>query len=139
MARKATAHKAPRSRNKDGAVRKRRTDRNHVIYLITCIPTGDTYVGITVARGRAYQTSARMRWDGHVNHALKEGRPYPLHEAIRTHGPDAFQIEVLCVVRGKAATHKRERELIAELAPSLNVECTDRKLGPNEGHLRLAS
>ncbi len=131
MARKATAHKEAmrnRSRNKDGSLRKRRTDCNHVVYWITCVPTGDTYLGLTFARGRAYQTSALKRWDGHVTHALTEGRPYPLHEAIRTHGPEAFTVEVLCVVRGKEATHAKERELIASLKPTLNVECTERKM-----------
>lgn len=77
-----------------------------------------------------------MRWDGHVRHALNEVRPYPLHQAIRAHGPDAFNIEVLCVVRGKTAVHARERELIVKLAPSLNVECTERKLGRGKGYLR---
>jgi hypothetical protein len=98
-----------------------------VIYLATCTVTGDTYLGLTVARGRAYQASMMKRWQGHTYHALVELRPYLIHEAIRTHGPDAWTHQVLCVVRGKAATHAREKELIAELKPSLNVECTARK------------
>lgn len=137
--RRNVAKETPRARNKDGSVRKRRADRNHVIYRITCSVTGATYVGITVAKGRAYQASARTRWDGHVRHAIREGRPYPLHAAIREHGPEAFKVDVLDVVRGKGAAHKRERELIAELAPSLNVECTERKLRAGQGHIRLAA
>ena len=107
--------------------RKRRTDRNHVIYLITCKVTGDTYVGITVATGRAYKKSVAKRWTKHLYHALVEKRTGLLQIAIREHGADAFEHTVLEIVRGKAATHKRERELIGELAPTLNVELTERK------------
>jgi len=133
MARKATAHKAPRSRNKDGSVHKRRTDRNHVIYQITCTVTGDTYVGVTRALGRAYVHSATERLRKHVRDALNEGRQEPIHHCIRAHVTDvkswspAFKTEVLCVVRGKEAGHAREMQLIQELAPSLNVEGTSRK------------
>jgi hypothetical protein len=136
MARKATAHKAPRSRNQDGSVRKRRTDRNHVIYLITCIKTGDTYVGVTRALGRAYLHSAKERLRKHSRDALNEGRHEPIHDCIRDHVTnwrrvhEAFTVEVLAVVRGKAAGHARELELINELDPSLNVEGTDRKARP---------
>lgn len=127
MARKSKTV-APRSKNKDGSTRKRRSDTNHVVYLVTCATTGDTYVGITYARGRAFLASAYKRWLGHCSHALAEGRPYRLHEAIRTHGADAFEIEVLRVIRGKALAHEAERILINLIKPSLNVECTDRKM-----------
>lgn len=111
--------------------KKRRSDRNHVVYQIVCHPTGERYIGVTVARGRAFQKSARIRWDGHVNHAIVEGRDYPLQRRIREFGPNAFSHEVLQIVRGKQTAHDVERGLIATLMPELNVECTGKKQKQN--------
>ena len=36
--------------------------------------------------------------------------------------------EVLEVIRGKKAVHERERQLIAEIAPALNMEGMGRKV-----------
>ncbi len=91
------------------------------------MPTGETYIGITVVRGRAFKKSVRSRWVAHVYHALVEKRPYRLHEAIRKHGEEAFTHELLEIVRGKAAAHNREVELIHEQVPKLNIEATKRK------------
>ena len=107
--------------------RKRRTDRNHIIYLITCLVTGDTYVGITVVRGRAFKKSLHIRWMNHVYHAMVEGRTFPLQKLIRKHGPEAFAHEILKVVRGKETAHVTEKKLIKKLCPTLNVELTSRK------------
>lgn len=107
--------------------RKRRNDRNHVVYSITCEPTGERYIGITVVSGRAFQKSVKVRWQKHVYHAMVEGRDYALQRAIREHGEEAFSHELLYIVRGKAAAHEIERELIDNEAPELNTECTARK------------
>ena len=101
--------------------RKRRNDRNHVIYEITCDVTGDTYIGITVARGRAYQKSIETRWKGHIYHACVEKRDLPLAATIRYHGPDKFSKRLISIVRGKAACHTEETRLIKELKPTMNV------------------
>lgn len=108
--------------------RKRRVDRNHIIYQITCEPTGETYIGITVARGRAYKGSVDIRWQGHLYHANIENRPYPIHQRIREHGDGAFSKEILHIVRGKTEAHSLEKTLIREKNPPLNVECTSRKI-----------
>ena len=107
--------------------RKRRSDRNHLVYLITCETTGEEYIGITVVRGRAVFKSMDIRWRDHVYHAQVERRDYPLQRSIRKHGAEAFTHEVLWIVRGKAAAHEVERDEIAARAPVLNVECTSRK------------
>jgi len=107
--------------------RKKRSDRNHAIYMITCLVTGERYIGITVIRGRAFQGSVKTRWEGHIYHALVEGRDYPLQKAIRQYGPDSFRYELMNVVRGKQAAHNLELELIRSLAPELNVEGTSKK------------
>ena len=93
-----------------------------MIYSIVCEPTGEEYVGITVALGRAYLKSVKSRWQKHTYHALVEGRSFPLQVAIREHGVEAFSHELLAVVRGKTAAHELEREIMAEREPALNVE-----------------
>ena len=105
-------------------MRRPRSDRNHVIYLVQCIATGQRYIGLTVARGRAFQESVRTRWRGHVHHALVENRAYTLPRAIREHGPTAFKLFLVEVVRGKPAAHRREGELIQAMKPELNELCT---------------
>jgi len=102
--------------------RKRRNDRNHVVYSCVCEKTGEEYVGITVALGSAYRKSVASRWQKHVYHAFVEGRSFPLQKAIRKHGAEAFSHELIAVVRGKSAAHALERELLADRKPALNVE-----------------
>ena len=107
--------------------RKRRSDRNHVIYQLTA-PNGDIYVGLTYARGRAYKRSAKIRWEAHVRNALDYGRENLLSVSIREHGVKGFNREVLEIVRGKQNAHDRERELIKLLRPALNMEGMGRKV-----------
>ena len=106
--------------------RKPRSDRNHVIYRLTA-PDGDAYIGVTFARARAYKKSARLRFESHCRSAFRYGSDCLLHQALRKHGRDSFRREVLEVVRGKAAAHARERQLIAEHQPELNMEGMGRK------------
>ena len=106
--------------------RKRRNDRNHIIYQLTA-PNGDRYVGVTFARGRAYKRSALIRWRAHLRNALEYDRQNLLSLAIREHGPDSFTREVLEIIRGKQNAHDRERELIRLHGPELNMEGMGRK------------
>jgi hypothetical protein len=100
--------------------RKIRSDRNHVIYSLTVGKL--EYIGITYVQDRDPVKSLRRRWQKHVLRALKEGRDWALCKAIRKYGPDAFETEVLEVVRGKAAAHIREREIIRAFRPRLNSD-----------------
>lgn len=109
------------------ARRKRRNDRNHLVYRLTDTLTGEKYIGITVCNGRAYWKSLATRWRKHVYHACVEKRPYLLQERIRSHGEEAFTYEILKIVRGKTQAHEHERKLIKRHLPELNVECTGRK------------
>jgi len=101
--------------------RKKRSDRNHVIYQITNIATGDTYVGLTVAQGQAYLRSVKVRWQKHVSAALKDGKDWSFSKALRAAPDDSWRYQVLEVVRGRKSAHSRERELIGELSPTLNT------------------
>lgn len=100
--------------------RKRRLDRNHIVYSLTVGRL--EYIGVTYVEGRSPTKSLRRRWQKHVRRALTEGRDWTLCDAIRKHGPDAFTVEVLEVVRGKPAAHVRERELIRARKPKLNTD-----------------
>lgn len=100
--------------------RKRRTDRKHVIYEL--VVRDRSYIGMThVSKGSA-DHSVWRRFRKHVNRALTEGRDWNLCKAIRRHGPDAFEVYILAVVRGKSLAHTLERELIRNLQPSLNSD-----------------
>lgn len=102
-------------------MRKKRSDRNHVIYRVTCIDTGDTYIGLTVALGQAYLKSVKVRWQKHVSRARCEDKNWNFCNALRALDDCEWRYEVLEVVRGRKPAHQRERELIAELTPSLNT------------------
>ena len=107
--------------------RKRRNDRNHVIYQLTA-PNGDRYLGVTFARNRAWKRSTKIRWEAHVRNAFDYDRMNLLSIAIREHGTEGFTREVLEIVRGKQNAHSRERELIQLVQPELNMEGMGRKV-----------
>lgn len=100
--------------------RKTRTDRNHIVYSLAVGKL--EYIGVTYVQERSPTKSLRRRWLKHVQRALKEGRDWTLCKAIRKYGPDAFKIEVLEIVRGKAEAHIREREIIRTYRPKLNTD-----------------
>lgn len=99
--------------------RKRRSDRNHIVYALRCGKLA--YIGVTVLQGRAVWKSAQRRFAEHVKRALNEDKDWKLCRAIRKHGPEAFTLEVISVVRGKSAAHVLETKLIAKRKPSLNT------------------
>lgn len=99
--------------------RKRRTDRTHIIYVLT--RGRSTYVGITAKTCSTVAASLRNRVIKHARRAVSENRPWPLYEAMRRYGAESFDVKILEVGRGKAWAHRRERELIREIKPSLNL------------------
>ncbi len=99
--------------------RKARQDRKHAVYMVMNTETGEQYIGITVC-GQKLRTAIKVRWQKHVRRALTENKDWNLCRSIREHGPQAFEVEVLEVLRGRKPAHQRERELIAELCPGLN-------------------
>ena len=107
--------------------RKRRNDRNHIIYQITG-PNGERYVGVTFARGRAWKRSTKIRWKAHVRNTLEYDCKNLLSVSIREHGVESFSREVLEIVRGKQNAHDRERELLQLIQPELNMEGMGRKV-----------
>lgn len=102
-------------------MRKKRNDRNHVLYRVTCIDTGDSYIGLTVAQGQAFLRSVKVRWQKHVSRAMCENKAWSFCEFLREYHDAEYRYEVIEVVRGRKPAHQRERELIRELNPTLNT------------------
>lgn len=100
-------------------MKKKRSDRNHVLYRLW---VGDeTYIGLTVAQGQAYLRSVKVRVQKHLSRAKQEQKDWNLYAALRENEGITVQYEVLEVVRGRKPAHQRERQLIAEYAPTLNT------------------
>lgn len=102
-------------------MRKRRSDRKHVLYGLTLMDTGDTYVGVTVADGAALLRAVKVRVQKHFSRAYKEDKPWTLCKTIRANPYGDWRYEVLEVVRGRKAAHQRERTLIAERGATMNT------------------
>jgi len=102
--------------------RKRRSDRNHVIYMIKNTITQELYVGITVLsfRGNAQRTVDR-RVQKHVQRAFAEDKNWALCESFRKYEPENHEYWIHDVVRGKKAAHAQEVALIDSLQPKLNT------------------
>lgn len=102
-------------------MRKKRSDRKHVLYGLSCVDTGDLYVGVTVADGAALVRAVKVRVQKHFSRAFREDKGWALCEAIRANPDGDWRYEVLEVVRGRKAAHQRERVLIQETGATLNT------------------
>lgn len=91
--------------------RKRRNDRNHIIYVITNSINDEKYVGLSVCVDRSGQETLAARWCRHVGRALNQSKDWRLCQSIRKYGPETFVPEILQIVRGKAAAHSLETQL----------------------------
>lgn len=100
--------------------RKKRSDRKHIVYELSV--GSMSYIGVTFVEKQSPKRSMRRRWQKHVRRALTENRDWKLCKAIRKHGPKAFSVQVLEVIRGKSAAHNRERVLIRRYNPLLNTD-----------------
>ena len=102
--------------------RKRRTDRNQVIYFIQDVVTLEYYIGLTAVcyKGNVRKTLTR-RMQKHMQRALTEDKNWGLSRALRERGAERFVFGVIEVVRGKRPAQSRETELINTLQPALNT------------------
>jgi hypothetical protein len=98
-------------------MRKKRNDRNYVLYKLNS--EGESYIGLTVAQGRAFLRSVKVRVQKHISRAKKENKDWLLCEFLRS--TSTIEYEVLEVVRGRKNAYQRERQLISELKPTLNT------------------
>jgi hypothetical protein len=103
-------------------IRKRRTDRNHAIYVITNVLTSEQYVGITaVSFGGNVKRTLNRRMQKHMQRAQTENKSWGLSKNLREFGAEAFTFGLLEVVRGKRPAHARETILINTVQPAMNT------------------
>jgi len=103
-------------------MRKKRTDRNHIVYSITI--GEERYIGVTA---KTESTVPKSLWSRLSKHWYRRNDPARLHWALYsalrslTDRAEAV-IKVEHIVRGKEAAHKIERELIRQYRPILNTD-----------------
>ena len=102
-------------------MRKKRNDRNYVLYQITDENSGNNYIGVTVATGRAFLRSVKVRVQKHMSRAKREDKNWTLCEFIRSNPDAALTYEVLDIVRGRKKAYEIERQYIEEFQPTLNT------------------
>ena len=103
-------------------MRKKRTDRNHIVYSITI--GGNVYIGVTA---KTESTVPKSLWSRLSKHWYRRNDPsrehWAIYSALRglTDRSEAV-IKAEHIVRGKVAAHKLERELIRNMRPVLNTD-----------------
>lgn len=106
---------------KTTATRKKRTDRNHIIYELV-LPAGN-YIGVTAKTETTVLKSVRARAAKHFYRAKTEAKNWLLCAALRElTDKSEIEIRVHEIVRGKADAHKREVEIRRTVRPTLNTD-----------------
>jgi len=107
--------------NTKNTVRKKRADRNHIIYEL--VVNGLNYIGVTAKTESTVNKSVLARAAKHFYRAKKENKDWSLCVALRELN-DKSEIEVYVheIVRGKAAAHRREVEIRRLVKPVLNTD-----------------
>ena len=103
------------------ATRKKRTDRNHIIYEL--VVNGLNYIGVTAKTESTVLKSVKARAAKHFYRAKTENKNWALCQALRAlNSKDDIEIKVHEIVRGKALAHKREVEIRRTVRPALNTD-----------------
>ena len=103
------------------ATRKKRTDRNHIIYEL--VVNGLNYIGVTAKTESTVLKSVKARAAKHFYRAKTENKDWALCQALRAlNSKDDIEIKVHEIVRGKALAHKREVEIRRAVKPALNTD-----------------
>jgi hypothetical protein len=101
--------------------RKKRTDRNHIIYEL--VVNGMNYIGVTAKTETTVLKSVRARAAKHFYRAKTENKDWALCVALRELSDKSeIEIRVHEIVRGKAAAHRREVEIRRSINPALNTD-----------------
>jgi hypothetical protein len=107
--------------NTKTVTRKKRADRNHIIYEL--VVNGENYIGVTAKTESTVGKSVLSRAAKHFYRAKTEGKAWALCVALRALS-DKSEIECYIheVIRGKAAAHRREVEIRRMINPTLNTD-----------------
>jgi hypothetical protein len=93
--------------------------RQYLVYALTCLPTGQRYVGRTCV-------SIPRRWSQHRRNA-RLGLDFPLYVAMRRHGDAAFDIEHIASATDDDNCNALEKAIIAkegtQVPRGLNAHC----------------
>ena len=101
--------------------RKKREDRNHIIYELRL--ADGNYIGVTARTESTILKSVRARAAKHFYRAKTETKSWALCELLRSYSSkEAIDVRVLEIVRGKREAHARERELIRLENPFYNTD-----------------
>jgi len=107
--------------NTKTVTRKKRVDRNHIIYELRV--NGLNYIGVTAKTESTVLKSVKSRAAKHFYRAKTETKNWLLCEQLRTlDSKDEIAILVHEVVRGKAEAHRREVEIRRVVKPALNTD-----------------
>jgi len=107
--------------NKELNTRKKRVDRNHIIYEL--VVNGMNYIGVTAKTESTVLKSVRVRANKHFYRAKTENKDWALCVALRELSDKAeIEIRVHEIIRGKAAAHRREVEIRRAINPALNTD-----------------
>ena len=104
------------------ATRKKRVDRNHIIYEL--VVNGLNYIGVTAKTESTVLKSVRARAAKHYYRAKTENKDWLLCEALRSlTSKDEIEIKIHAIIRGKAEAHKEEVRIRRAVQPILNTDC----------------
>jgi hypothetical protein len=107
--------------NKELVTRKKRVDRNHIIYEL--VVNGKNYIGVTAKTESTVGKSVRVRANKHWYRAKTETKNWLLCAELRTlDNKDQIECYIHEVIRGKAAAHRREVEIRRAVKPVLNTD-----------------
>ena len=73
-------------------------------------------------KGPAKLRTLKQRWKAHQYKAFTLKEPWALSKAIRKHGVDAFEVELMETIRGKELAFAYEAEVINNTHPKLNTK-----------------
>jgi hypothetical protein len=107
--------------NLEKAPRKKRVDRNHIIYEL--VVNGKNYIGVTAKTASTVEKSVRARAAKHFYRAKTEDKNWLLCAELRKlNSKEEIEILVHAVVRGKAEAHKQEVAIRRAVKPQLNTD-----------------
>jgi hypothetical protein len=103
-------------------MRKKRSDRTHIVYAITV--ANEVYIGVTA---RTASTVRKSLWDRMSKHWYRRNEAgknhWRLYQVLQTLDERSEAvIKELAVIRGKREAHTYERELIRNMKPTLNTD-----------------